>query len=292
MARGGLSATRALEIIDFLAARGTTPYTLSELSRELGINVASCHAILLSLVESGHLSRHPKHKTFTLGPALTAIGQVALKNHETIARAQAAAEELSRNEGLEVLLSMCAGGDVLGLAHFQGDGLARSQLRTGKRLPLQAPYGAVFLAWDSEERVASWIARGFDAATGAEVAGQLRLLLDRIRQRGYQIALRPDARSDLRSLTGSWDPDQWARQAHERMRQFEADYTLLSFDPLAAKDDELYDVEYITVPLFDPFNKALYALTVYSFEERLSARTVQEYLSKLLSISNAIRRDT
>jgi DNA-binding IclR family transcriptional regulator len=80
MARGGLSAKRATEIIDVLAARGTTAFSLSELAREPGINVASCHAILQGLTESGHLSRHPKHKTYSLGPALVAIGHVALGN--------------------------------------------------------------------------------------------------------------------------------------------------------------------------------------------------------------------
>src|SRR5437870_5662390 len=109
MARGGLSATRALEIIDYLASRGTTAFSLSELARELEINVASCHAILGALTRSGHLSRHPWHKTYTLGPALVAIGHVALRNHDLIARAEAAAAELSRDEGVEVLLSMRAG---------------------------------------------------------------------------------------------------------------------------------------------------------------------------------------
>ena len=41
MARAALAASRAIQIIDFLAAQGTTQFTLSELARALDINVAS-----------------------------------------------------------------------------------------------------------------------------------------------------------------------------------------------------------------------------------------------------------
>lgn len=291
MARGGLSATRATEIIDFLASRGTTAFSLSELARELEINVASCHAILQGLTKSGHLSRHPKHKTFTLGPALVAIGHVALRNHALIARAEAAAAELSRSEDVEVLLSMRAGDTVLGLAHFQLDRTSRSFLRTGQRLPLQVPYGATFVAWETEGEIDRWISQGFQTAVEPQQAEELRSLLSLIRTRGYQISLTLDDRIDLSSMAAGWEPKKYVRHAAQRMRNVHDHFDLLFFDSLADGGDETYAVEFITAPLFDPHNKALYAITLYNFDRKLGAKEIQARLSKLLSMCASVGRE-
>ena len=216
MARGGLAATRAIEILDFLTSRGTAPYTLSEIAKELKINVASCHAILLSLVKSGHLSRHPKHKTYTLGPALVAIGDIARRNHDLIGRAEAAAAWLSRTEGLEVLLTMRAGDAILGLAHYRIERPSESWLNTGQRLPLQVPFGATFVAWESDEEVDRWIMRGFPDEVEPRRIAKIRSLVTLIRQRGYQVSLRPDGYIGPMSRTTSWARDQHLRNAADR----------------------------------------------------------------------------
>lgn len=290
MARGGLSATRATEIIDFLAARGTTAFTLSELARELEINVASCHSILQALTKSGHLSRHPKHKTYTLGPALVAIGHIALKNHELIARAEAAAAELSRSEGVEVLLSMRAGDTVLGLAHFQLDRVSQSPLRTGQRLPLHVPYGATFVAWETEKEIDRWISHGFKDKVQPQQAKELRALLALIREHGFQICLKLDEHIQIAALKSSWEPANYTREATQRMAHVHDDFDRLFYNPLRAKDGEEQMVDFITAPLFDPHNKALYAMTLYNFERRMKAKEIGTCLSKMLSMCLAIGR--
>jgi len=291
MARGGLSATRATEIIDYLASRGTTAFTLSELARELDINVASCHAILQGLTKTGHLSRHPKHKTYILGPALIAIGNVALKNHELVARAEAAAAELSRNEGVEVLLSMRAGDTVLGLAHFQLDRISKSLLRAGQRLPLQVPYGATFVAWEAESEIDRWISRGFSSKVEPKRAAELRALLALIRQRGFQVSLTLDDHIDLAAMSASWEPAVHVRSAAKKFEHIHDAFDRLFFDPVEANGNETHAVEFITAPLFDPHNRALYAITLYNFDRRLTAKRIQSFLAKLVSMCRAIGKD-
>jgi DNA-binding IclR family transcriptional regulator len=300
MARGGLSATRATGIIDFLATRGMTAFTLSELARELEINVASCHAILQALTKSGHLSRHPKHKTYTLGPALIAIGNVALRNHELVARAEAAAAELSRTEDVEVLLAMRAGDTVLGLAHFQLNRVSKSLLRIGHRLPLQVPYGATFIAWESEVEIDRWINHGFRGKVDPQQAEELRSLLALIRERGYQISLTIDDHIiDLAGINARWEPTIYARGeptsytrgAAKKLEQLHEGFNRLFYDPLNAKDNEAHAVEFITAPLFDQHNRALYAITLNNFDRKLTPREIQFYLSKLLSMCQSIGRD-
>lgn len=288
MARGGLSATRATEIIDFLTSRGTTAFTLSEIAKELGINVASTHAILQALTKSGHLSRHPKHKTYTLGPALVAIGHVALRNHTLIARAETAAAELSRSQGVEVLLSMRAGDTVLGLAHFQVDGISRSLLRTGQRVPLHVPFGATLVAWESEAEIEKWIERGTSAKNETDLAHGLRGLLALIRERGYQICLKIDTQGEFKASPMDWEANRYVRAAAYRMQLVHNNFNALSFDPETARENELFSVDFMTVPLFDHHNRAIYALTLYDFERQMSGRDINALLTKLLAMCAAI----
>jgi DNA-binding IclR family transcriptional regulator len=292
MARGGLSATRAIEIIDFLASRGTTAFSLSELSRVLVINVASCHAILQALTRSGHLSRHPKHKTYTLGPAFVAVGYIALKNHELVARAQAAAEELSRSEEAELLVSMRAGDSVLGLAHFQLDRVSKSLLRTGQRLPLQVPYGATFVAWESDAEIDRWITHGVRDKVSRQTTRELRALLALIRERGYQISLTVDDDVHANAMTANWEPTSYVRGATQKMAHIHDDFDRLFFDPQTAPEKSSHAVEFITAPLFDAHHRALYAITLYNFDRKLTVREIRSRLSRLLSMCNAIGRNT
>lgn len=291
MARGGLSATRATEIIDFLASKGGIAFSLSEIARELEINVASCHAILQSLTKSGHLSRHPKHKTYTLGPALVAIGHIAAKSHELVLHAEAAAAELSRTEEVEVLVSMRAGDTVLGLAHFQLNRVSKSLLRTGQRLPLQAPYGATFVAWESQAEIDRWIRHGFSGDLDPQRAEELRSLLTLIRQRGYQISLTLDDHVDLAGMSAVWDPASYTRGAARRMEHIHENFDRLFYDPLDAPDNDARAVEFITAPLFDPHDRALYAMTLYNFDRKLTPREIQSYLARLLAMCRAIARE-
>lgn len=53
MVRPALSATRALTIIDFMSQSPSQAYTLMELVRHTGTNVASCHAIVNVLMTRG-----------------------------------------------------------------------------------------------------------------------------------------------------------------------------------------------------------------------------------------------
>ena len=291
MARGGLSATRATEIIDFLTSRGTTAFSLSEIAKQLDINVASTHAILQALAKSGHLSRHPRHKTYTLGPALVAIGHVAQRNHSLIARAEIAAAEFCKSEGVEVLLSMRAGEAVLGLAHFQNAGITRSLLRTGQRVPLQVPFGATLVAWEAEEEIDRWIKRGLVAGAEPELASELRGILALIRDRGYQICLKLDTPAEFDVAPVEWEASGYVRAAAHRMKLVHTNFEALSFDPRSARADALFAVDFMTVPLFDPHNRAIYALTLYDFERQLSGREITALLTRLLAMCATVGSD-
>ena len=76
-----------IDAIDLLAAFPERTFTLSEIARAAKINIASCHAVMNALIDRGYLTRRGDQRTYSLGPALMAIGAAALKSQPLIARA-------------------------------------------------------------------------------------------------------------------------------------------------------------------------------------------------------------
>src|SRR5438045_3729495 len=113
MARAAPAADRAASIVSFLTANRGRGFTISELVRHLGMNIASAHATLAVLCEFGFLVRDPVHRTYVLGPALAATGFAALEQHPAIDAAIEQAEKLAGALDSEVSVSSLAGRDVV-----------------------------------------------------------------------------------------------------------------------------------------------------------------------------------
>src|SRR5581483_1654035 len=163
MSRPALAATRSTAILDFLAANPGEAFTLSDLSARLGINVASMHALLGALTDAGYLVRHPRLRTYALGPSVVALGTAALETHPAIDLARDAARELARETGLEVAVTTVAGDDIVFLARA-GDPSPRAvPVHVGQHVPFVPPLGSVFVAWG--DGADTWLARAEDPAS-------------------------------------------------------------------------------------------------------------------------------
>src|SRR5436305_5868561 len=69
---------RVVATMALLAERPEASLSLAELTRRLGVNKSTGHAILTSLAAAGWVLRDPTRKTYRLGPALAALaGQAA-----------------------------------------------------------------------------------------------------------------------------------------------------------------------------------------------------------------------
>ena len=189
MSRPALSALRSSDIINFLAEFPERGFTLSEIVRATKINVASCHAVLSTLVDCGYLTRSPNQRTYTLGRALVAIGQAALRGQPLIARAKEAAEDLRRELDVPVLLTTLVGQEIVGVFSLPDISGRTAGMRVAERMPLVAPIGAPFLAWSPEDAIEAWIAR-HTAPHDKKSADVWRQAVDLTRKRGYQITLR------------------------------------------------------------------------------------------------------
>lgn len=190
LARPALSASRTVAVLNFLAAHSAEEFTLSDLVARLDINLASAHALLAVLTEAGYVTRHPRLRTYSLGPIVVAIGNAALDRHPAIAKAHEEARRLSDELGLGVAVTALAENDIVFLERV-GEHRARDiGIQVGQRFPIVPPFGAVFAAWHDPE---AWLAR-------AEDRPEMEAVLDDVRSRGWAAALGNPPSTDYQAL--------------------------------------------------------------------------------------------
>lgn len=271
MSRPALSASRTVAVLNFLAARPTEGFTLSDLATGLGINLSSLHALLAVLTDAGYITRHPRLRTYGLGPAVVALGSASLDCHPVVDLARGAARELAATTGLEVAITAAAGNHIVFLARA-GEPSARGvPVHVGQHVPFVPPLGSVFVAWGDAE---SWLAQ-------AEHPEVLRPVLEKVRQRGYSVAIEVDARKELGhaldELAGLPADDELRASVNGLVTDLgRRDYQLRDIEPSAR-----YDVSMIAAPVFGPAGEVVLAFTLLGLEAGLLGREVVAYGERL-----------
>lgn len=259
MARPAPASTRAAAIISFLTAHPLRGFTISELVRHLGMNIASAHATLAVLSDCGFVLRDPVHRTYVLGPALAATGFAALERHPAINAAIDQAEELAAELETEVGVTAVAGRDVVLLAQRGPEPPASGIGYPGDRSPLLAPMGATFVAWAGEEAVTAWLER---AAVEPPVEALYRRVLDQVRDHGFSVAAPSIASPAVMRAMSRVRADPADDGAEHDLTDVlrENDEMLLLFDGLSDADHIRFRA--IAAPVFDPTGRALLALSI------------------------------
>jgi DNA-binding IclR family transcriptional regulator len=275
MARPALAATRAVDILNFMAARPTEAFSLSELVEHLDVNFASCHAILTVLTREGFLERHPKHRTYSLGPALVAIGHAALESHPAIDIARDEARELAQALDLEVLMTARTGGDLIALARAGRYVAPDAALQVGQRVPMIPPLGAPFMAWAPEAQLRDWLA---DVPDKERYLALLRL----VRERGYAVTLRNPVQSQLGQVVANLSSQPHETGLRRRMTSLIGELGLEVYHLGAIDTAGSYDVGMLSAPIFNVHGHAAFTLSLLGFKEPLGAGAIQDYAERLM----------
>lgn len=288
MARPALSASRGLDIIELLASAPQRGFTLSEIVNLAGINIASCHAILSLLTERGYLIRSPDQKSYVLGSALIAMGQVAVRSQPMVARAQRVAEDLLAELGVPVMLCTVAGEDILAVLSLEDETGGYAGMRVGERVPLVAPSGTPFLAWASEEAVDAWIARHTGPRDDALVA-EWRRDLFLTRQRGYQVTMQSGGPS-ISSIMAEMASNRRVRDYKGEVQRLVNSLDHHMCQPEVIVEDAVYDVLLIASPLFDENGEATFNICLGGFPNKLTGAQLTAYAEKLVNACLQVMR--
>jgi DNA-binding IclR family transcriptional regulator len=286
MVRPAPAALRATQILDFLVAHPTRGFTLSQIARANDMNVATARTVLAVLTDVGYLVRQGSSRTFALGPLLVAAGAAALERYPAVEVAREEIERVSREFGVELLLTVAAGDDIVavarsGRAHPRG-------IDVGRRVPLVPPLGAVFTAWSSEEEIENWAERAGDGDPAETV--RYRRILESTAIRGYSVALRVPRSDDIVSdaiaavADHPGDRGEFQRAASGLAR---VNYHLEDLD-----GDEPYRVLMIAAPVFDPESRTLLAISLFDLPGPLSATEVDIWGARLRDLGLGVTRAT
>lgn len=289
MVRPALAAARAMSILDFFAAHPGQAFTLSELADALGINLASALSVLAALTDSGYLVRHPRRKTYELGPVLVGVGAAALMRHQVVALAREEMARLAAEFGTECVASVVVGDRIVIIAVEGRPQLASSDVRPGQRIPLVPPVGQVFLAWSDPREVEAWIRRvDRRARENAVTPEHLREALAVVARRGYSIGLEHERRARLGAVVA-----RLADRPHDQALLAELDAAVASFDDeyelLYPEPDRRYDVSFIAAPVFGADARVQLAITINGLRQ-VTGQQIVEYAERLGAVTRSLTK--
>ena len=132
--------------------------TISDLSRELGINKSTVHGITRALEEAGALYRDRGSKRYTLGAAILELARVGYARIDLKDTARPIMEKLMRATKQSVFLGIRSGNHVSILDIVESNRELKITSPIGTRVPLLAgALGKAFLASMDDKRAMSLI---------------------------------------------------------------------------------------------------------------------------------------
>ena len=273
MTRPALAAVRAVQVLNYLAAHPDESFTLSELSKGIGVNLASCLSVLTALTDAGYVHRHPRHKTYTLGPALVAVGHASLARYPVIDLADDEMRRLAAEFDVECVASVVVGREIVIVGVLGRPRREVADVRVGQRVPMIPPLGHVFLAWAGDEPVARWLdALGPDAQELDR--RHYRAALETVRRRGFSVGAESAARERsgrvLLDLVAAPGDDRLRGRALDLIAAMRHDYDAVDLDSDAAQL-----ISNVAAPVFGPDGEVVLALTLQGFGRPMAGGEIQ-----------------
>ncbi len=213
-------------MVELLARAGKTQLRFSDIVRELGLTQGTVHAILKTLCDRGWASRDPLTKAFTLGPALALVAARTDTARPLAHAARSAMLRLSREVGYAGSV-VERFGDSLAVTAFEGELTTQPAGIPGDGIPYAPPFGVAFAAWDTEEEQRAWIRRG--AGTNADRTQRLERILERTRERGYDVDWTTPAVAQAVHLVGTLNSDEMPTPVRQIVEQLVAEFTTIGF---------------------------------------------------------------
>ena len=186
---------RALAILDLLMANPTQAFGLTEMTRRLNLNKATCHAILTTMANYGFLVQHPQTKAYRLGPSIIAAGNAAFAQFPVLEYARPELEALQSDLNIGFAVTGRSKLHQVLLALYGHATPLIDSFQLGLRLPNTAPVAACFTAFSPARELEAWLSRAHQARGGYDekLDQKLRVAAIGIRARGYEVTLRTRA---------------------------------------------------------------------------------------------------
>ena len=284
MSDGASTNNRVIAVINFLAAHPAESFTLSELAEKLNISAGSAHRVLKSLTKSRYLSRHPKHKTYSLGLALVAIGQATLEKHPYVEIAHREMEALSKELGAQTVAVSIVDDEMLTLARAGRPQSSEAITRVGERRPFVPPFGLAHMAWAPKEvlqnylNIASW--QGDD-----EKSAFLIEALKLVRKRGCSIALAGPALKKMRQAVTAYADNNDEEALRTQVISLTGELSLDELQLTELESTRSYQLSHISAPVFNSKGMVVMEIALTGGLDLLSTSEISHYAERLCAVA-------
>jgi DNA-binding IclR family transcriptional regulator len=285
MPRPSHGTGRMVAILNFLAENPREFFSLSEIARQLNLNKATAHGVLNGLAEAGYVFRHPVDKSFSLGPALVGLGQAAVApDSKIIAFAYPEMVTLAEAIGVECLAGVKVGDEIV-CAATAGTPVMPNISELGYRTRLFPPHGIVFVAWASEDVIEAYL----DNITTPKERAHYRSLLETVRERGYSLAARGQARARLDRALRAVQDEEITSPVQKTLATLAAElagdeYQLLNINPRKE-----YQLQGISAPVFDANDRVRLGLTLRGLP-KITGAQIRQHAKELVAAADQVSR--
>ncbi|MBE9540161.1 MAG: helix-turn-helix domain-containing protein [Proteobacteria bacterium] len=274
---------RALAILDLLMANPNQAFGLTEMTRRLNLNKATCHAILTTMSNYGFLVQHPKTKAYRLGPSIIAAGNAAFAQFPVLEYARPELESLQNDLGIGFAVTGRSKMHMVLLALYGRAAPLIGSFQLGLRLPNTAPVAACFTAFSPANHLEDWLTRAHDSRGGyhERLDQKLRVSLIAIRARGYEVTLRTDAGVELAKQLSHINTSWSLTELEDITNKYQHDlcdehYHLDRIDPKAR-----YNIATISVPVFVYKEVPVMCFVAGSFDKPITGAVVEDIAARI-----------
>ncbi len=265
-------------------------FGLTEMTRRLNLNKATCHAILTTMATYGFLVQHPKTKAYRLGPSIIAAGNAAFAQFPVLEYARPALESLEVDLEVGFAVTGRSKSHVVLLALYGSATALIDNFQLGLRLPNVAPIGACFTAWSPAKHLEAWLTAAHDARGeyNEKLDQRLRMSVIGIRARGYEVVLKTRAETELhqslKRIQNAWNLKDLEEITEKYQRGLCEEYVHLDrIDPRSQ-----YDVSAITVPVFAYKQMPALCFTAGSLKKTVSGSEVERIAERMLAAAEEV----
>jgi DNA-binding IclR family transcriptional regulator len=281
---------RPINVVTFLAAHATEAFTLAEIARHLGLSKGSAHRVMTALAETGFVSRHPRHKTYSLGMVLAAIGQAALERYPGIECARREMLRLAADLNVGCAASAIVNNEYLLLAREGVPQTYDGLTLVGERRFVVPPIGVGQMAWRSQAEIDAYLATG--AAYMTEAVRQHMLAAFReIRRRGYSMAANGTGMRKLMEATVVPIGQRPGQIPAFPSLEGQLDVPLEEFQLLDLADAGGKGVNYLAAPVFSPEGDICFEILMSGFPVDMNAEEFERYTSRLTLAAEIVTKE-
>jgi DNA-binding IclR family transcriptional regulator len=281
---------RPLSVVTFLAAHPTETFTLAEIARHLGLSKGSAHRVMTTLTESGFVHRHPRHKTYSLGIVLVAIGQAALQKYPGV--------EIARREMTRLVAELGVGCGVTAVVNNEYMLLGREGAPhaydgltlVGERRFVVPAIGIGHMAWRSQGEVDAYLDSGA-AYLSAAAREHLAASLPVIRRRGYSMAANGTGMRRLVQATIVPIGQRIQGDTGLQLLAEDSEIPLEEFQLLSLADAQGKGVNYLAAPIFSPEGEVSFEILISGLPVNLNEREFAHYTSRLLLAADIVTKE-